>query len=158
MSVGAGLRRAAEAVSSAMFVAVFLIFNYKIASRYLWRDEPAWSDEVAVILFIWIVFWASALVMRDREQIVFDLAYRPLPARWKRVAAMGRHALIGGIFLYSTYGSIDYLRFLWRERTPVLGWRLDLVYSCFGLFVLAVAVRSAVALVGLAGPGWRSRV
>ncbi len=61
MSVGAGLRRAAEAVSSAMFVAVFLIFNYKIASRYLWRDEPAWADEVSVILFIWIVFWASAL-------------------------------------------------------------------------------------------------
>ncbi|WP_342359427.1 TRAP transporter small permease [Terrarubrum flagellatum] len=154
----ARLRRAAEWISGAMFVAVFLIFNYKIITRYLEHDEAVWADEVSVILFVWIIFWASAFLVRDREQITFDLAYRPLPEQWKRIFSIARHLLIGGVFIWSLHGSIDYILFLWRERTPVLNLRLDYIYSCFGLFLVAVAVRSVVSLVTLLGPRWRSQI
>jgi len=138
-----------------MFVLVFAIFNYKIVSRYLVHDEPAWSDEVSVILFVWIIFWANAFLVRDREQITFDLAYRPMPDGIKRIMAIARVVLIGGIFLWALPGSLDYLAFLWRERTPVLNLRLDLIYACFGLFMIAVVVRSLFAFKRLLGPRWR---
>lgn len=151
----AALRNMANWVSGTLFVLVFAIFNYKIISRYLAHDEPAWSDEVSVILFVWIIFWANAFLVRDREQITFDLAYRPMPDRIKRTMAIARVVLIGGIFLWALPGSLDYLAFLWRERTPVLNLRLDLIYSCFGLFMIAVVVRSLLALKRLLGPRWR---
>ena len=69
--------------------------------------------------------------------------------------AAARAILIGGIFLWALPGSLDYLAFLWRERTPVLNLRLDLVYSVFGLFMIAVVVRSVLSLGRLAGPRWR---
>ena len=69
-------RSLANLVSGVMFAAVFLIFNYKIITRYLEHDEAAWADEVSVILFIWIIFWANAFLVRDKEQITFDLVYR----------------------------------------------------------------------------------
>ena len=152
------LRSAAEWVSGIMFAAVFLIFNYKIITRYLEHDEAVWADEVSVILFVWIIFWASAFIVRDREQITFDLAYRPLPPRGKRIFAIARHLLIGGIFIWSLPGSIDYILFLWRERTPVLNLRLDFVYAGSGLFVVAVAVRSCVSLVLLLRRNWRAYI
>lgn len=141
-----------------MFAAVFLIFNYKIATRYLGHDEAVWADEVSVILFVWIIFWANAFLVRDKEQITFDLVYRPMPERVKRVMAVARSALIGGLFLWSLPGSLSYVLFLWRERTPVLDLRLDVVYSCFGLFLVAVIVRSAWSIVKLLGPAWRAYV
>jgi TRAP-type C4-dicarboxylate transport system permease small subunit len=152
------LRGAAEWVSGIMFAAVFLIFNYKIVTRYLQHDEAVWADEVSVILFVWIIFWASAFIVRDREQITFDLAYRPLPDRGKRIFAIARHLLIGGIFIWSLPGSIDYILFLWRERTPVLNLRLDFVYACFGIFMVAVAIRSCVSLVMLLRQNWRAHI
>ena len=148
-------RRLANLVSGTMFAAVFLIFNYKIITRYLEHDEAAWADEVSVILFIWIIFWANAFVVRDREQITFDLAYRPLPDRGKRVMALARLVIVGGIFAAALPGSLDYIAFLWRERTPVLNLRLDIIYSCFGLFLVAVVVRSAWLAWRLLGPRWR---
>jgi hypothetical protein len=51
------------------------------------------------------------------------------------------------VFAWALFGVVGYIRFLWRERTAVRQWRLDWVYSCFGLFVLAVVVRSAIGLV-----------
>jgi len=152
----ARLGRVASLVPALLFALVFLIFNYKIVTRYLEHDEAAWADEVSVILFIWIIFWANAFVVRDREQIVFDLVYRPLPERWKRWLAVARALLIGGIFVWALPGSLDYILFLWRERTPVLNLRLDIVYSCFGIFLIAVVVRSLWLVLRLLGPRWRS--
>jgi TRAP-type C4-dicarboxylate transport system permease small subunit len=152
------LGRIAELVSGVMFALVFVIFNYKIATRYFGHDEAVWADEISVILFIWIIFWANAFLVRDKEQITFDLAYRPLSERWKRVFAILRLLLIGGIFLWALPGSLDYILFLWRERTPVLNLRLDFIYSCFGLFMIAVVLRAVWGLYRLLSAKWRAYI
>lgn len=154
----ARLRHVADRGASAMFAAVFLIFNYKIFTRYFEHDEAVWADEILVILFIWIIFWTQAFVVRDRDQISFDIVVRLLPAQGKRVAALARYTLIGGIFVYVLPGSLGYIRFLWREHTPVLNLPLDWVYSCFGLFLVAVIVRSFIAARQLFGARWRDHI
>ncbi len=129
-----------------MFACVFAIFLLKVAMRYAAGDALAWADEISTILFVWLVFWANAFLVPDRQQIAFDLLVRYLPPRGQRVTEALRHLVVGGLFAWALPGVVDYLRFLWRERTPVLQWRLDWVYSCFGIFVLAVVVRSALGL------------
>ena len=47
---------------------------------------------------------------------------------------------------------VDFILFLWRERTPALQWRLDFVFPCFGLFVISLAVRCLVRPVRLFCP------
>jgi TRAP-type C4-dicarboxylate transport system permease small subunit len=148
--LGSGIMHAADAVCAAMFVGVFLIFSYKIARRYVPpQDAVAWADEVSVILFIWIVFIANAFIVDDRRQISFDLIHRNLSARGQRVIEIIRMLLVGGIFAAAVAGAFDYILFLWRERTPVLQLRLDYVYICFGIFMLAVLARYAVRTAGL---------
>jgi TRAP-type C4-dicarboxylate transport system permease small subunit len=152
------LRQVADCVACAMFAAVFLIFNYKIFTRYFEHDEAVWADEVLVVLFVWIIFWANAFLVRDKEQITFDLIYRLLPPRAQRTVALARVILIGGIFAWALPGSLDYIRFLWREHTPVLNLPLDYVYSCFGLFLIAVIIRAILTAAKLAGPRWRDQI
>lgn len=154
----ARLRQGADWIACAMFATVFVVFNYKIFTRYFEHDEAVWADEVLVILFVWIVFWANAFLLRDKEQITFDLIYRLLPPRAKRAVALARVVLIGGIFAWALPGSLDYIRFLWREHTPVLNLPLDWVYACFGLFLVAVIVRALVAALRLVGPRWREQI
>ena len=117
-AIGAQLWKLADWTACAMFAAVFVIFNYKIVTRYFEHDEAVWADEVLVILFVWIIFWANAFLLRDKQQIVFDLVYRLLPDTTKRYVAIARAALIGGIFAWALPGSLDYIHFLWREHTP----------------------------------------
>jgi len=157
-AIAAKLRQLADWIACAMFAAVFVIFNYKIFTRYFEHDEAVWADEVLVILFIWIIFWANAFLVRDREQITFDLVYRLLPATAQRFTALVRAVLVGGIFALALPGSLDYIRFLWREHTPVLNLPLDIVYSCFGIFLVAVIVRSVVSAAKLLGPNWRGQI
>ena len=62
--------------------------------------------------------------------------------------------LVGGLLAASLPGAVDYTAFLWRERTPVLLWRLDVIYACFVVFMAAVLVRLLARLMRLLGPGW----
>jgi TRAP-type C4-dicarboxylate transport system permease small subunit len=158
VGLGSRLRTLADWTASAMFAAVFLIFNYKIFTRYFEHDEAVWADEVLVILFVWIIFWANAFLVRDKQQISFDLVYRLLPDDTKRYVAIARAAMIGGIFAWALPGSLDYIRFLWREHTPVLNLPLDWVYACFGIFLVAVIARALISGAKLLGPRWRDEI
>ena len=153
--IGAVIARLAEALTNLMFVAVFLAFLYKILMRYAAGDAVAWAEELTVVLFIWIVFLANGLVVDARRQIAFDLVYRNLSAGGQRWMALARSLLIGGIFVCALPAAVDYIMFLWRERTPVMGWRLDYVYSCFALFMLAVIVRAIYRLALLMSARWQ---
>ncbi len=152
------LHRAAQLVAGLMFAAVFVIFCLKIAMRYIGHNEMAWTDEVSIILFVWIVFWANAFILREQDHIRFDLVYALAPDRGKRVMAVLRAIFIGGVFLYALPQSVDYILFLWRERTPVLELRLDYVYFCFILLMAMVPIRAAWTLVGLFGARWREHL
>jgi TRAP-type C4-dicarboxylate transport system permease small subunit len=157
-AIAAKLRRLADWIACVMFAAVFVIFNYKIFTRHFEHDEAVWADEVLVILFIWIIFWANAFLVRDKEQITFDLVYRLFPATTQRYIALARAVMVGGIFAWALPGSLDYIGFLWREHTPVLNLPLDIVYSCFSIFLVAVIVRSTASAARLLGPDWRGQI
>ena len=151
-------RRGAETVAALMFAAVFVIFVYKLAMRYLAHDAVAWADELCVVLFIWIIFWTNGLLLEDARQIRFDLLVRRLSPGGQRIAAIARLALIGGVFAWAFPGIVDYTLFLWRERTPVLLMRLDVVYSCFALFAAAIVIANAAHILRLARSGWRDNI
>ncbi len=152
------VRLVVDLVAAAMFAAVFVIFCAKIVARYGEHAEMAWADEVSIILFIWIIFWANAFILSDRDHIRFDLITHAAPPGVRRVMGIVRGVLFAGLFLYVMPGTIDYILFLWRERTPVLGWRLDYVYSCFGVFIATVPLRAGWSVIRLCGPRWRDQI
>lgn len=139
-------RRAAELVAVLMFAAVFCVFMVKVAMRYVFDMPLAWCDEICSILFVWIIFWANAFLVPNEQQITFDLAFRALPRSWQRGAVILRNLVVGALFAASLPAATGYILFLWRQTTPVLQLRLDYVYACFGLFLVAVCVRASIGL------------
>jgi TRAP-type C4-dicarboxylate transport system permease small subunit len=153
-----GLAKAAEAVSTAAFIAMFVLFLAGIFARYVLGRPIVWSDELIMVIFLWMVFLTEAFVITEREQVTFDGIYDFLGERGRRIIQMLGALVIAVIFLIALPTVFDYVRFLWRERTNALQWRLDIVYFCFVIFWAAVVVRALLKLIRLAGPNWRDNV
>jgi TRAP-type C4-dicarboxylate transport system permease small subunit len=154
----ASLATAAEAAAAAAFAAMFLLFLAGVFARYVLNSPLVWSDELIMILFLWVVFLTEAFVITEREQVTFDAIYDLVGERWRRAILLTGTLLIALMFLVALPVVFDYVRFLWRDRTTVLQWPLDIVYFCFVLFWAAVIVRAVLRLVRLAGPCWRDEV
>ena len=133
--------RAAAFVAAALVAALFLVLLAGVAGRYVLGRPLAWSDELAVVLFVWLVFWTGAFVLSMREHVVFDVVYELLPPRMRMALGMAGALCAAGLLFWALPKIADYVAFLWRERTPVLQWRQDFLYACFPAFVAMAALR-----------------
>ena len=148
----------AEAVSATAFAAMFVLFLAGIFARYVLGRPIVWADELIMVIFLWMVFLTEAFVLTEREQVTFDGIYDLVGERGRRIIQALGALLVAVMFLVALPTVYDFVRFLWRERTNALQWRLDIVYSCFAVFWISVIVRAALKLVRLAGPKWRDQV
>jgi TRAP-type C4-dicarboxylate transport system permease small subunit len=150
--------RFAEIVSGLMFAGIFVVFIVGIAMRYLFHKPLMWTDEVTILLLLWCTFLTDAFVVRSSDHVAFDVVWDVVSLRTRRVIGIIGRLLFVLIFIGALPTVIDYVLFLWRERTDVLEIRLDIVFSCFVIYMIMVVVRLIAQLVEFCGPAWRQHV
>ena len=81
-------RTGAEAVAAFMLAAMFVTFLLQIFSRYVMDQPFGWTLELCLVLWVWLVFWGNAFVVRERDHVTFDILYLMVPDRLRRVLAL----------------------------------------------------------------------
>jgi TRAP-type C4-dicarboxylate transport system permease small subunit len=138
------LKRIADALGGLLFLTLFITFLFQITARFFFNKPLAWTDELAVILYIWVILWASAFIVSEREHVMFDLIWNWGSLGLRRVMRIAGNLLLGGLALAAIPGSWDYVHFMAREGTPVLGISFQWVFMPFVLLLIAIVVRSAI--------------
>jgi TRAP-type C4-dicarboxylate transport system permease small subunit len=136
------LRRAAHGLGGLLFLCLFAVFLIQIAARFGFNRPLPWTDELAVILYLWVILWASAFMVSEREQVVFDLVWNSVGQRARRAMRIVGHLMIGGLAAVAIPASWDYVRFMAREGSPVLGVSFQWVFMPFVLLLASLVVRS----------------
>jgi TRAP-type C4-dicarboxylate transport system permease small subunit len=143
---GAWLRRRAENVLALMLGAMFVAFILQIVFRYFLDWPTGWTSELTVVMWLWMVLWGAAFVLRDYEEIRFD--FLVATASRRRLRTMGTIAGVAIIVLYawSLPASADYVSFMKVERASYLKIRMDHLYSIYLVFLVAMIVKFAWGL------------
>ena len=139
-------QKAANLIGGGLFLTLFIVFVIQVTARFLFNKPMAWTDEAAVILYVWVILWAAAVVVPEREHVVFDLLWNSAPYRVRQAMAIVGNLVIGGLSAWGIPGCWDYVHFMAREGTPVLGMSFQWVFMPFVLMLAALAVRSAWAI------------
>jgi TRAP-type C4-dicarboxylate transport system permease small subunit len=143
ITAGRWLRRRAENISALLLLAMFLCFILQITARYVFNRPLGWTDEVSVLCWIWCTLWGAAFVLREKDEVRFDIIYSAASEKTRRI-----FTIITGITAIALFGIalpavFSYVTFLKVERSAYLGIRLDYLYSIYLVFSLAVIVRYA---------------
>ncbi len=155
-SLHAKLKRGAELLAALLFAAMFGAFVIQVVSRYVFDDPVSWSLEICSITYVWIVFLVSATILTPREHITFDMLYAARSPRWKRGFAIFTSASILVIFTICLPTTIGYVMFSSRNHSLILHIPMDIIYSCFAIFMIGAIVGSAIRLKRLLGKSWQS--
>jgi len=147
------LKHAADAVGGGLFVLLFGVFIVQVVARFGFGRPLPWTDELAVVLYIWVILWATAFMVPQREHVAFDLVYNAMPSGVRRAFRLVGALLFGGLALWALPASWDYIRFMAREGTPVLGLPFMAVFLPFALMLVGVVARSAHTVWQLARGG-----
>lgn len=131
------LRTAAEGVVAAMLAAMFLTFVLQIFSRYIMNQPIGWTLEVCLTLWLWLVFWGCAFVVRHDEHVAFDVLYNSVQPGTRRVfALLGAAAIVIGlgISLLPTWDFVDFLKI---KKSAILKIQMRTVFSIYIIFIIS---------------------
>jgi len=137
------LKQAADALGVGLFAALFVVFIVQIVARFGFNQPLPWTDEAAVCLYVWVILWAAAAIVPEREHVVFDLLWNASGQRTRQVLRMAGNAMLGCLAAWALPACWDYVHFMAREGTPVLGISFRWVFLPFVLLLAALVIRCA---------------
>lgn len=140
-TLGSSLYARAENLLAAMLATMFVVFIIQIVFRYLLNLPIGWTHEISVVMWLWMVLFGTAFVVRDSEEIRFDILYGAAGPRLRRAMVLASSLALVVLFALSLPAVIDYILFMKVERTAYLKIRFDYLYSIYGIFAVAMIVR-----------------
>lgn len=140
------LRTAAQVLGGGLFLTMFVVFLVQITARFGFGKPLPWTDEAAVILYVWVILWAAATIVPEREQVVFDLIWNSVSLPWRRAMQIAGNLLVGGLALVALPATWDYVHFMRRETSPVLGISFMWIFLPLVILLLALVLRSGYAI------------
>ena len=140
-SIGRWLYARAENLLAAMLATMFVVFIIQIVFRYLLNLPIGWTHEISVMMWLWMVLFGTAFVVRDSEEIRFDILYSAAGPQTRRVMVLVSSLSLVVLFSISLPAVIDYIAFMKVEKTAYLKIRFDYLYSIYGIFAVAMIVR-----------------
>ena len=141
LAAGGWLRRRAENVLAALLGVMFVAFLVQVIFRYFFSFPVGWTSELTVATWLWLVLWGSAFVLKEREEIRFDLIYSAVGPRTRRVMGILMSGALVALYGMSFPAAWNYVTFMKVERSSYLHIRLDWMYSIYLIFAAAIIVR-----------------
>lgn len=86
-------------IAAAGLVAMTGVIAWQVFGRFVLDSSPSWSEQTALVLMIWYVFFAAAAGVWERFHIrieILENRLSPESVRWVRIAI---HVLIAGLGL-----------------------------------------------------------
>jgi len=141
------MRRRAENVVAGLLGIMFLAFLVQIVFRYFFNFPIGWTSELSIVAWLYMTLLGSAFWLKESDEIRFDLLSGVLGPRGRRVLAILVAVAAIVLFGMALPATVKYVTFMKVESSSYLKIRLDLLYSVYVVFAVAVIVRYAWAIV-----------
>lgn len=135
------LHRRAENIAVVLLMGMFATFIVQIFFRYVLNNPIGWSEEVIITSWLWTVLWGAAFVLRESEEIRFDIIYSKTPERMRRIFTVITGVVVVILYGISLPATYSYVTFMKVERSAYLHIPLNRMYSIFVIFMIASICR-----------------
>lgn len=89
-----------EITTNLCMLALFVVINLGVFSRYLFFAPFIWTEELALFILAWMVFLGGSQVIRKWENVRVTYFIEKLPPRFSAIIEAGLKLLILGFLVY----------------------------------------------------------
>lgn len=148
--LNAELARAAKALVVMLTAVMVLSIVGQVATRALLSRSPPWTEEVALLMFTWIVLLMMAICTREHLHVRVDSLIALMPAPVARLAEALISLLVAFIGCYLLWAGSIYLLEMRGSTSQAIRYPSELLYAAMPvasalllLFALENTIRGA---------------
>jgi TRAP-type C4-dicarboxylate transport system permease small subunit len=110
-----------EIVCSAVLVTMIALVILNVFLRYLFNYSISWSEEVATICFVWLVFVGASATYKHKMDMGIDVLITKTPQRVEQFIRFFVRLILLALNGYIFYMAIVFTKIAWVKPTAVLG-------------------------------------
>ena len=129
-----------------MFVLLFTVavmvgvVSAQVALRYGFNKSLDWADEISRLCFVWSIFLAIPLGVRQGAHIGIDIVVQKMPQVFQTVLRRAAAALSATMMLAIAWAALGVAREQWDELMSTLDWSVAWFIVPIGLGALFSAL------------------
>ena len=118
---------------------MLVVLSLQIVMRYLFSTPLSWSEEVAMLLFSWVVVIGCAVTLRAQGHASMELLVNamPGPLKWALQRFIFCVMLVVGLYIASA--GVDYLMMTRGDRSAAIRYPIEILQVSAPLFGALVA-------------------
>lgn len=116
------------------------VVSAQVVLRYGFNLSLDWADEVSRLCFVWSIFLAIPLGVRQGAHIGIDIVVRKMPAAWQGALRRSASALSMVMMFAIAWAAEGVAREQWDELMPTLDWSVAWFIVPVGLGALLSAL------------------
>jgi len=133
----------AVVIFSALIVSIFL----EVFFRYVLNNPSPELFELSIYCFVWVIYLGGALATRYNQHVRFDLIYRALPEKARRVMEIAFDLLTNGVLLVLFYPAIRYTIQMYPIKASALRVPWTFLLLVFPIFLALVLIHNFTTIV-----------
>lgn len=144
--------RGADFIAAMSLAAIFFTFLLQILFRYVPFLEPiGWSVVLISLLWVFVIFFGCAFIVREADHVAFDVLYLAAPRRVRKGLALISAVLMVLAMLYSLPAMWETvfanrlmdLKKIQAIRVPITGDRIAIkwLFAPFVMLMIVVTLR-----------------
>lgn len=118
MKVSSIAEKVITLISNVLFAAMFLVVVLQVIGRYVMRNPFIWTEELARFLYVWLIFFGSATLIKGYEHITIDFLPRKLSSQGQKIYKVVIDVLAFVFVLLMVLGGIKMMRNSGNARLP----------------------------------------
>jgi TRAP-type transport system small permease protein len=144
------MKRTLEYSAGILLFFMFLTTFFQVLARTTLHISAVWSEELARLTYVWMVFLGAAVLVRDDGLIRVTVLVDRIGKRAGRVLRIVTDLLILPFLAIITWGAWTNTRLNWNTFVPTVDWlRMGYIYLVIGFAGLAMIWYQAANIVDL---------
>jgi tripartite ATP-independent transporter DctM subunit len=115
-----GIFSLAELLVVVLVIAEIVVLLAGVAARYVFLRPLTWSDEIAIMLFLWLSMFGSAVALRRGAHMRLTLVIEHFPGKWRSIAEVSGLLMALAFLCSLVVPSIQYTLDSGMDITPAL--------------------------------------
>ncbi len=122
-------------LGAGLFIFIMLLLTVQVISRYLFKHSITWTEELGIILFLWMTYLGISSAVTYRKHLRIDALLNAVPFKVKKILLIISDVIFIGFNTYIVFPFLNIIEGLGNASSPILDFPKRLSYGFIPLML-----------------------
>lgn len=131
-------------ISAVLFIVIMVLLFIQVVSRYLFNHSFTWTEELSILLFVWMTYTGVSSAVTYRKNLRIDALLDVVPFKVKKALLIISDLIFIVFNIYLIFPFVELIGSISSSRTPILGIPKAITYWLIPVILVITCVKLVI--------------